>query len=380
MTVRQCGGFNETNEYRHVCLIGGGGLASVQLFWKTNTDVLRAVKFRHQQITNHNDLQRFQREVSVLHENRHPGIVQFFSYGVPKSESTTPPWIELEFIPGGTASDFIAKEARQLSIDETETAIILYGTAVVLNFLHRRNVVHRDVKPGNILLDRNLEPRLADFGFAKRLDLRNLDSHPYTLRYAAPEMVAGVSYDHKADVFSFGMVMWEMRTLSVPYADQPLSQICSHILEGKLQDLPSGDPYSDIVHACLKKAPNDRPQLTNLLSLLEKVIRSIPTVDLNRFDRYCHKIQEGITFQEAGLIGDLISVADTGRPQSAYQLGCLYLHGFGVEQNPGRGIELLIKAAEMDEADAISLLLELAESEEIELSDSIRQMLCEKRG
>jgi serine/threonine protein kinase len=256
----------------------------------------------------------------------------------------------------------------------------LYGTAIVLNFLHGRNVVHRDVKPQNILLDRNLEPRLADFGFAKKLDFTNLDSHPYTLNYAAPEMIAGVSYDHKADVFSFGMVMWEMRTLSIPYADQPISRICSLILEGKWQVLPSDDPYSGIIEACLKKAPNDRPQFTNIVALIEKAIRSIPTVDLSRFDRYCEKIKEGVTFREAGLIDDLIAVADTGRPQSVYQLGCLYLQGFGVEQNAEKGIELLIKAAEMDEADAASLLLELAESEEIKLSDDIQQMLYEKRG
>jgi TPR repeat protein len=111
---------------------------------------------------------------------------------------------------------------------------------------------------------------------------------------------------------------------------------------------------------------------------IERAVKTIAGVDGDRFDRYQQKIHSPQSHEDAGTIDDLMAAAAFGRAQSKYQLGCLYLKGLGVDQNTEKALEFLISAAEGDDADAISLLLELMESEEIRLSDDIRRRLREK--
>jgi len=243
--------------------LGEGGMATVYKAYDTRLERNVAVKVIRREALppQHLDriLKRFRREAHILASLSHPNIVKVLDYG--DFENT--PYLVLEFQPSGTLRSKLVGP-----ISWQEAVILLAPIAVALNYAHRARVVHRDVKPSNILISSDGRPMLTDFGIAKLLETERKGTLSTgtgvgigTPEYMAPEQGLGKNVDARADIYALGIVFYEMITGRTPFkADTPMAVVVKQINEPLprpseyVQDLP------DFVERFLIKALAKRPQ------------------------------------------------------------------------------------------------------------------------
>jgi eukaryotic-like serine/threonine-protein kinase len=268
--------------------LGEGGMAIVYKAYDTRLERAVAVKvIRAQRELSAEVLKRFAREARALARLSHPNIVKVLDYG----EYEGLPFLVMEYLPGGTLKERMDK-APGRPVNWQAAARLLVPIAAALEAAHKENIIHRDVKPSNILIGANNQPMLTDFGIAKILDgeetteLTATGVGIGTPRYMAPEQGMGRA-DERADIYALGTIFYELVTGKPPYqGDTPLA-----ILLKKNSD-PLPRPKSlvpnlpDSVEAILVKAlarlPENRYQSMSAFRLaLEKPDVSPPPTDLD---------------------------------------------------------------------------------------------------
>ncbi|NDJ54364.1 MAG: protein kinase [Chloroflexi bacterium] len=205
--------------------IGRGGMASVYLAEQPSMGRTVAVKVLPSQFTHNPKFrQRFEREVRVIAALQHPHILPVYDYG----EVNGRPYIVMAYMPGGTLGDRIKEGPMALD----EITRLLDQMASGLDFAHREGIVHRDFKPVNVLLDKNANAYLADFGIAKLTEgTTNLTGSGVigTPAYMSPEMYDGGEVTAAIDIYALGVTLYEMLTGQAPYhAETPLRVIVAH--------------------------------------------------------------------------------------------------------------------------------------------------------
>ncbi|KAF0983379.1 hypothetical protein FDP41_010444 [Naegleria fowleri] len=208
--------------------IAEGGNGAVYLAcWNGSKVALKTLKSEavnwqlDQDDMNHESDEEFEREASLLGSIRHPNIVQFFGIILASSKK----YMVVEYMERGSLDKLIYNAKHGIEkIDLFRKIDILLGIAKGMNYLHSlqpRGIIHRDLKPGNILLDRNFTSKICDFGLSKTLSnscSKAATTNVGTLFYMANEMIETSSqYNHKVDVFSFAIVMWELFFEENPY-------------------------------------------------------------------------------------------------------------------------------------------------------------------
>lgn len=171
---------------------------------------------------------RFEREARSLAKLAHPNIVKVIEFG----EHEDSPFLVMEYIPGGTLKQKLGKPISWPVAFE-----LLIPVANALNYAHKNKIIHRDVKPSNILIDVNNKPKLTDFGIAKILESDEGSTLATTTgvgigtpEYMAPEQGMGRPVDSRADIYSLGIVLYEMLTGRKPFrADTPLAVVIKHL-------------------------------------------------------------------------------------------------------------------------------------------------------
>ena len=171
---------------------------------------------------------RFEREAHIIAALEHPGIVPVYDFG----EEAGQPYLVMRFMVGGSLADRLAQGPIALP----EAAQILAGIAPALDVAHERGVVHRDLKPGNILFDERANPYVADFGIAKLVAESGAFTGTGILgtpTYMSPEQAHGnVTLDSRSDVYALGAMLYELLAGKPPYqADTPLSLAMAHVME-----------------------------------------------------------------------------------------------------------------------------------------------------
>jgi serine/threonine protein kinase len=380
--------FFDESQYISICSLGSGGCGSVDLFLRRGSDSLRAIKRARSCSMDAKSLSNFTREVHVLYSNEHPTIIHIFNYGVPDESHMFSPWMELEFIPCGTVFDLLSaalyKSPDHPQIDPTRCLIILFGVSYALSFLHSRSVIHRDVKSANVMLDHNLEPRLGDFGFARELRPgEEVTSSPHTINYAAPELLNGSQYSNKVDVYSYGMLIYELRTCQVPYyGTAERRRIAGLILDGYKPVLPADDPYFELYQACAAYRQDDRPSMIDVSVHLDQISRTIPGIDIEKYIEYRDRI---MSFAETpwpvtdiGTVGNLMRAADFN-PRAMFQVACLYLRGAGVEQSDEKAAEYFRRGTDLNDPNSIEAYKEMVDGGQVPMSsDGEYEQLCQK--
>jgi serine/threonine protein kinase len=174
-------------------------------------------------------LKRFEREAKALAGLSHPNIVKVIDYG----EHEGLPYLVMEYVPGGTLKHKLGKP-----MPWQEAARLLLPIARALGYAHESKIVHRDVKPSNILITQSGEPLLSDFGIAKileaeeTLDLTGTGVGVGTPEYMSPEQAQGEDIDGRSDLYSLGVLFYEMLTGRRPFqANTPYAVIIKHINE-----------------------------------------------------------------------------------------------------------------------------------------------------
>ncbi|MBI9046260.1 MAG: SUMF1/EgtB/PvdO family nonheme iron enzyme [Anaerolineaceae bacterium] len=213
--------------------LGEGGMAIVFRAYDTNLERDVAVKFiRTGQIVPdllEQMLKRFEREAKALAKLSHANIVIIYDFG--KHEEV--PYLVIEYLKGGTLKDMTGTP-----MDCQEAVRLTIKLADALAYAHKKEIIHRDIKPGNILITENREPKLVDFGIAKILDMGQTSLLTRTgvgigtPEYMAPEQFLGKDIDGRADIYALGVVLFEMVTGRRPYqADTPAAVMIKQTTE-----------------------------------------------------------------------------------------------------------------------------------------------------
>lgn len=209
--------------YRLIRELGRGGMGAVWLAERADGQHTRQVALKVPLVENLNWLlaARFARERSILASLEHPGIARLYDAGVDKE---TQPYIAIEYVSGVAIGDYV--RAHKLRPDAVVALFIRVIDAVA--YAHTQLVLHRDIKPSNILVDDKGNPHLLDFGIAKLLDdedtaavdatqLTRLSGRALTLDYASPEQVNNLAIGTASDIYSLGVLLFELLTGSRPY-------------------------------------------------------------------------------------------------------------------------------------------------------------------
>lgn len=265
-------------KYRILSELGRGGMAVVYRATDSMLDRHVAVKMILTENASREKsaklLKRFNREAKTLASLSHPNIVKVLDYG----EYENMPYLVMEFITGGSLKAKMGKP-----IPYAEAAAMLVPLARALHHAHQQRIVHRDVKPENILINDSNQPMLSDFGILKFVDVEESQGLTGTGRivgtpaYMSPEQIRGREVDGRTDMYSLGIVFFEMVTGRKPYnANTPIELSMQHLhdpipkAKQFVRDLPL--EVDQIIAKSIAKNPEDRfPTLAAFAQALEKL-------------------------------------------------------------------------------------------------------------
>jgi eukaryotic-like serine/threonine-protein kinase len=203
-----------SGRYRLDARIGSGGMSTVYRAFDQTLERQVAIKLLHRQIADDPDqLERFRREARAVAQLSHPHIVTVIDAG----EEEGRPYIVFEYVQGETLKELIRREGP---LDVDEAAAYAIEIARALGYAHSRNIVHRDVKPQNVLIDDEGSAKITDFGIARTLDEEGLTADGRVLGttdYVSPEQALGHQVTGQSDLYSLGIVLFEMLTGDVPF-------------------------------------------------------------------------------------------------------------------------------------------------------------------
>jgi serine/threonine-protein kinase len=205
-----------SGRYRLIREIARGGMAVVWQAQDTLLDRLVAVKLLHPQYADDPEfLERFRREAKAAARLSHPNIVSIYDVG--EEVDTRTPYIVMELVEGGNLKERIRQRAP---LTDAEIRDIGSTLAATLDYAHHKGLIHRDVKPQNVLLGEDGRPRLTDFGIAQAMassGLTRTGAVMGSVHYLAPELVRGRKAVPQSDIYSLGVVLYEMATGRVPF-------------------------------------------------------------------------------------------------------------------------------------------------------------------
>ena len=219
---------NNIGRYEIKKELGRGGMATVYRAFDPSFDRDVAIKVLPRELLHNPQFSdRFQREVKTIAQLEHPAIVAVYDVG----EHEGIPFFVMRYMPGGSLSDMI----KQGRFNPQDTARIVERLASALSYAHRKGVIHRDLKPDNILFNEDGYPFISDFGIAKISEANsNLTGSGIigTPAYMSPEQATGDTLDHRSDVYGLGVIVYQMLTGQQPYnADTPMGVAIKHVTD-----------------------------------------------------------------------------------------------------------------------------------------------------
>ncbi|XP_054786507.1 serine/threonine-protein kinase STY46-like [Prosopis cineraria] len=211
----------------------------------------------------------FAQEVYIMRKVRHKNVVQFIG------ACTKPPHfcIITEFMCGGSVYDYLHK---QKGVFKFPTLLkVAIDVSKGMNYLHQNDIIHRDLKAANLLMDENHVVKVADFGVARVKDQSGvMTAETGTYRWMAPEVVEHKPYDQKADVFSFGVVLWELLTGKLPYEYlTPLQAAIGVVQKGLRPTIPKNThpKFIELLERCWQQDPTLRPDFSEVIEILQEL-------------------------------------------------------------------------------------------------------------
>ncbi|HEC22295.1 MAG TPA: serine/threonine protein kinase [Chloroflexi bacterium] len=261
--------------------IGRGGMAEVYKAYHASLDRYVALKILHPFLGRDPEFkERFEREARNVAQLRHPNIVQVYDFDFDPVRELY--YMVMEYINGPT----LRTRLMQLSLQGEHFTIpealrITRSLASALAYAHSRDMIHRDIKPGNIMIDADGRVVLTDFGIARIVSGPNMTasgSMVGTPAYMSPEQGLGQPGDHRSDIYSLGVVLYQLVTGTTPYdADTPIAIVLKHVNDplpppsNINPDIPEG--LERILYKALAKSPDDRYQS------IEEMLRHLDDLD-----------------------------------------------------------------------------------------------------
>ncbi|KAK2665653.1 hypothetical protein Ddye_004227 [Dipteronia dyeriana] len=220
------------------------------------------------------DLQKeFAQEVYIMRKVRHKNVVQFIG------ACTKPPslCIITEFMSGGSVYDYLHKQKGVFKLPSVLKVAI--DVSKGMNYLHQNNIIHRDLKAANLLMDENDVVKVADFGVARvKAQSGVMTAETGTYRWMAPEVIEHKPYDHKADIFSFGVVLWELLTGKLPYEYlTPLQAAVGVVQKGLRPTIPKNTipKLAELLERSWQQDPALRPDFSEIIEILQQIAKEV---------------------------------------------------------------------------------------------------------
>ena len=264
-------------------LIGKGAFGEVFKIEKKSDGTIYAAKKSLQKIeaSDKTLMTNLKREININCKLIHPSVLKFIGYS-PKDFHNRPfPVIVTEYASNGSLDHIISLERQSLSHrswDDTKKLINLFGIASAMSYLHGHEVIHRDLKPGNILEDGQLFPKIADFGLSKVVHSSASMSTQSTVGlkgtpiYLAPEIWDRNEYTKAGDVYAFSIIAYEMITLEEPFKDYAIPMLCCAVAvknERPAFPHPIPDCYRDLITRCWSNEAEKRPTFSEIVDELK---------------------------------------------------------------------------------------------------------------
>jgi serine/threonine protein kinase len=247
------------NRYEIIAEQGRGGMATVYRAYDPSFDREVAVKILPREFLHDPQFHdRFQREIKTIAQLEHPAIVPVYDVG----EENGQPYFVMRYMTGGSLTDWIKQ--RKFSLEDT--ACIIERLAKALEYAHSKGVIHRDLKPDNILFDQNGDPFITDFGVAKLEQVASTLTGSGiigTPAYMSPEQAQSGQIDARSDIYGLGIILYEILSGKQPYeADTPMGMIVKHITE-PVPDILQVNPdlpkeVGEVVKKALAKKKEER--------------------------------------------------------------------------------------------------------------------------
>jgi serine/threonine protein kinase len=325
----------QLRQYRIEAEIGAGGMGTV--FRAVDTKLHRpvAIKFLSDDLADAAARRRFQREAQMASSLNHPHILTVYDVG----EFEGRQYLVTEFVDGGTLKDWAQRQPRNWE----DIAQLLTGVADALATAHQAGILHRDIKPDNILVTSSGYAKLADFGLAKleeaapRSATQTLTEQQTqkgtvigTIAYMSPEQASGQALDARSDIFSFGVVLYEMLAGQRPFRAATSLELLQQVIHAKPAPLKgdSPEPLRALVMKALEKNPADRfPSMRDLVTALRAAQRP------SSQSAAVAKTSRGKWVAAAGVAGIAIAVAgafwfSTRKPSSTQEVQYIPLTNF----------------------------------------------------
>ncbi len=265
-----------SSRYRLESKLGSGGMSTVYLARDETLERWVAAKVLHREISDQPDqIERFRREARAVAQIAHPNVVAVIDAG----EDGGRPYIVFEYVDGETLKHRIDASPGGLPLDESAAYAIEVGRGLCA--AHARRLVHRDVKPQNVLIDSEGRAKVTDFGIARELEQDGLTKTGRVLGttdYVSPEQAMGQPVDARSDIYSLGVVMYEMLTGQVPFkADNLVGVAMKHVNE-KMPDVQRrrrnvSSALAVVVERATEKKPDKRySDMNEMLDDLERAL------------------------------------------------------------------------------------------------------------
>jgi serine/threonine-protein kinase len=249
-------------------VVGRGGMAEVYRARDIRLDRVVAIKTLRADLAQDQTFQaRFRREAQSAASLNHPSIVAVYDTGEDTSTGVPVPYIVMEFVDGRTVRDLVIEGHR---LTPERTLEIMSGVLRALEYSHQAGIVHRDIKPGNVMVTRNGDIKVMDFGIARAMNdsqatMTQTAQVIGTAQYLSPEQARGERVDARSDLYSTGCLMYELLTGRPPFqGDSPVAIAYQHVRENPVPPTqldPELPRWADaIVLKAMAKSPGDRYQ------------------------------------------------------------------------------------------------------------------------
>jgi serine/threonine-protein kinase len=312
-------------------VVGRGGMAEVYRARDIRLDRVVAIKTLRADLARDQIFQaRFRREAQSAASLNHPSIVAVYDTGEDMATGVPVPYIVMEYVDGRTVRDLLQEGHRLLPERSLE---IIDGVLRALDYSHQAGIVHRDIKPGNVMVTRNGDVKVMDFGIARAMSdaqatMTQTAQVIGTAQYLSPEQARGERVDSRSDLYSTGCLLYELLCGRPPFTgDSPVAIAYQHVRENPVPPSrvdPDVPAWADaIVLKAMAKAPADRYQTAaDMRADLQRAASGMPVAAPTRFDMYQQQSQRtGTGTVMAGATSQIPPVEDYDYAGRGYDRG-----------------------------------------------------------